>query len=348
VLAALEDWEIHQLGIKLVFLNGVLDKEIYTEQPQGFIVAGKENQVCCLIKAIYSLKQASHAWNQQFHGVLLGLGFKRTYADAGVYVYHKQGEDGPIFVILYVDGITIMGASLKAVRWPKANLTKHYEITDLGEISSYLGICIMCDRHKKHIEIDQTGYIKDILNCFGMADANPHCTLLPAGAETHLIKYNGQASQSNIKEYQSVVSSLLYVQIGTWPDISFAVLHLAQYAANPSSDHMHLAKYILSYLLGTVDMRICYDGAKGEGPFGYSDSSLGDHTNDRPSTSRYVFLLANDTVSWLLCKQKTIAQNTTEAEYMGMTDAANQAIWYQGVMLLGHVTATWTYDSHST
>ena len=52
VLAVLEDWEIHQLDIKLVFLNGVLDEKIYMEQPQGFIIAGQESKVCCLKKAI--------------------------------------------------------------------------------------------------------------------------------------------------------------------------------------------------------------------------------------------------------------------------------------------------------
>ena len=46
VLAAPEDWLIHQMDVKSMFLNGELEEEIYMEQPQGFIVAGQETKVC--------------------------------------------------------------------------------------------------------------------------------------------------------------------------------------------------------------------------------------------------------------------------------------------------------------
>ena len=79
----------------------------------------------------------------------------------------------------------------------------------------------------------------------------------------------------------------------------------------------------------SVDKKLIYDGANGDGLHGYTDSSLGDQTVDRHSTSGYVFLLANGAISWSSRKQKTVAQNTTEAEYMAMTNATNQAAWYQ-------------------
>ena len=145
--------------------------------------------------------------------------------------------------------------------------------------------------------MDQSGYIKSILDHFGMADANPHPTPLPAGANEHLVKNTTEATAAEIKHYQSLISSLLYVQIGTRPDISFAVSHLAQYAANPTKQHLHLATYILSYLLGTVDMCLCYDGANGSGLVGYSDSSLADQTDDCHSSSGYVYILMNGAIS---------------------------------------------------
>jgi hypothetical protein len=82
----------------------------------------------------------------------------------------------------------------------------------------------------------------------------------------------------------------------------------------------------------SLTRNIVYDGASGDGLHGYSDSSLGDQADDRHSTSGYVFLLADRALSWSSHKQKTVAQNTTEAEYMAMTDTANQAAWYESFL----------------
>jgi hypothetical protein len=326
-LAALEDWEIHQMDVKSAFLNGLLDEEIYMEQPEGFINQDQSDKVCLLKKALYGLKQASRAWNSQFHGVLIGLGFTRTHSDAGI--YHRRDAGGNLIIILYVDDITILGDSRDAVNQIKIKLSSRYEMTDLGEIDSYLGVRITRNRSIKRLEIDQSHYISEIIDRFGMTDANPARTPLPAGAETHLIKHDGDASPAEIKSYQKIIGSLLYVQIGTRPDISFAVSRLAQYASNPSPQHLRLAKYILSYLKGTQALRLRYDGERGDGLHGYSDSSLADQADDCHSTSGYVYLLAGAAISWSSRKQKTVAQSTTQAEYMALTDAANQAAWYR-------------------
>ena len=327
-LAALSDWEIHQMDVKSAFLNGLLDEEIFMEQPYGFIVPDQSDKVCLLRKAIYGLKQASRAWNLQFHSVLIDLGFKRTHSDAGV--YHRLDAGGStLIIILYVDDITILGDKLADVKNLKITLAGRYEMTDLGEIESYLGVRIKRDRSIKRLDIDQSRYISEIVDRFGLADCNPARTPLPSGAEALLVKHTGQASADEIKYYQQIIGSLLYVQIGTRPDVSFAVGRLAQYASNPSSQHLRLAKYVLSYLKGTADLSLRYDGARGSGLFGYSDSSYGDQPDDYHSTSGFVYLLADAAISWSSRKQKTVAQSTTHAEYMAITDAANQAAWYR-------------------
>ncbi len=91
VHTVLEDWDIKSMDVKTAFLNGDLDEEIYMEQPEGWVVPGKEDHICLLKKAIYGLKQVPHQCNVKIHQSLLDLGFTWTYSDAGIYVYLQQG-----------------------------------------------------------------------------------------------------------------------------------------------------------------------------------------------------------------------------------------------------------------
>ena len=111
-------------------------------------------------------------------------------------------------------------------------------MTDLGKIMSYLGVNIIHDRSLKHLEIDQSHYLTEIISHFGLSDANLVPTPLSTRASEHLQKYNREASKADIKLYQQMIGSLLYAQLGTHSDISFAVSCLAQYASNPSPHHI--------------------------------------------------------------------------------------------------------------
>lgn len=49
-------WRIHQMNVKIAFLNDVIQEEVYIEQPEGFELHGRESHVCRLMKALYGLK----------------------------------------------------------------------------------------------------------------------------------------------------------------------------------------------------------------------------------------------------------------------------------------------------
>ncbi|KZR95919.1 Uncharacterized protein APZ42_010025, partial [Daphnia magna] len=65
-ICAAFDLEMAQLDIKTAFLYGLLEEEIYIQQPEGFILPGSEHLVGRLLKCIYGLKQAPHVWNKKF------------------------------------------------------------------------------------------------------------------------------------------------------------------------------------------------------------------------------------------------------------------------------------------
>jgi hypothetical protein len=77
-LAALEDMEIHLMDVKIAFLNGKLEEEIYMEQPQGFVHQGGEHLVCKLHKSLYGLKQSPRAWNQKLDAFLKSIEFMKS------------------------------------------------------------------------------------------------------------------------------------------------------------------------------------------------------------------------------------------------------------------------------
>ena len=73
-------------------------------------------------------------------------------------------------------------------------------------------------------------------------------------------------------QYQQVIGSLLYIMLGTRPDIAYAVTKLSQNAANPSEEHLSRAYYICRYLAGTPNYALVYNGKGGDGLIGFADS----------------------------------------------------------------------------
>ena len=65
------DMELEQLDIKTAFLHGELNEQIYMKQSEGFIVEGKEYQVCLLKRSLYGLKQSSRQWYKRFDAFIV-------------------------------------------------------------------------------------------------------------------------------------------------------------------------------------------------------------------------------------------------------------------------------------
>ena len=76
LLAGRKNAKIHQMDVNTAFLYSILDETIYVEQPEGFIVPGKEDFVCLLRKALYGLKQSPRAWFHLIAEVLTDFDFK--------------------------------------------------------------------------------------------------------------------------------------------------------------------------------------------------------------------------------------------------------------------------------
>ncbi|KAF8828358.1 hypothetical protein HHX47_DHR4000721 [Lentinula edodes] len=167
------------------------------------------------------------------------LSLKHLSSDAGIFV--RQGKDGSLVIaIIYVDDALFAGPDKKLVDSLKGKFMSHWECRDLSEAKEFL--CMRITRHGKKIYIDQCTYLDKVLKHCSMENAKMADTPLPAGFQPESTK--GQLNSTLHSKFQMVIGSLLYLMLGTRPDISFAVTKLAQHAANPSQEHLNKALYI--------------------------------------------------------------------------------------------------------
>ena len=180
-LAAHYDLEVHQMDVKTAFLNGDLEEDIYMVQPEGFVVKGKEAWMCKLNKSLYGLKQASRAWYQKMDQALQNLEFIRLYADPCINVLRTS--ELVIFLSLYVDDLLLVSNSLENLSHLKQQLSKKFEMKDLGEAHFVLGIQIERNRKARTLSICQQQYIKNVVERFNMSESKPVSTPLYLGSK---------------------------------------------------------------------------------------------------------------------------------------------------------------------
>ena len=169
VLTAQKGWIVHQMDVKSDFLNGSLEEEIFVEQPEGFSIAGKENQVYQLKKALYGLKQAPRSWYSRIDTYLQNLGFTKSLSESTLYI--KRDEEHILVVSLYVDDLLITGSCKELIEKFKEEMKSVFEMTDLGGMTFFLGMQIF--QKLNEIFLCQHKYAKEILKKFNMEQCKP-------------------------------------------------------------------------------------------------------------------------------------------------------------------------------
>jgi len=115
--------------------------------------------------------------------------------------------------------------------------------------------------------------------------------------------------------YSQLVGSLMYL-VNTRPDLCYAVKQLSQAMVQPTKMFWKAAKHVLRYLKGTSQYGLWYRRTEGVKLYGFTDADWVGSPSDRKSTSGGIFNLGSATVSWYSRKQRLVALNTAEAEYI--------------------------------
>ena len=73
------------MDVNIAFINGIIEEEVYIEQPEGFEIFSSKLHVCKLQRVLYGLKQAPRAWYTRVDNYFTGLGFTKSEADENLY-----------------------------------------------------------------------------------------------------------------------------------------------------------------------------------------------------------------------------------------------------------------------
>ncbi|CAK5280773.1 unnamed protein product [Mycena citricolor] len=335
-VAAVNRLHVQQWDFSGAYLNGTMDRPVFMKQPRGFEKKGEEDKVCLLLRPIYGLVQAGHIWYKTLAAGYKQLNFHENAADPCV----RTRKIGDSYTVTSTHTDDVIGASSTDVE-SKRVVEEFARIWDLKEVDVNLLLGLTVEKLPDgSISVCQRQYFDKVLDHFGFSDLPPLSTPLPPGyqvrASTSPLSPADAEFMAN-KPFRQILGSIVWGSSGTRPDLAYACCALGHVQANPNPEHWSLLIGVLRYIRGTMDYGIKYSpNAVGDGsglkPMGYVDSDWAGCVDTRRSTAGYIFFMGGAPVAWSSKRQAVVALSSTEAEYISLARASQQAIWMKNWM----------------
>ncbi|CAI7886277.1 unnamed protein product [Closterium sp. NIES-53] len=198
-VAALRDFELHSLDFSTAFLQGSLHEEIWMRRPPGFTGT-----------------------------TVATLGFAPSTADPSLFL-RTDTTLPPFYVLVYVDDLVFATTDTEALTHVKSELQKRHTCTDLGELTSYLGLWITRDRAQHTITLTQSHMVQQVLQRFCFTYSSPLSTPLPTGHSLSAPPSDEFVEPSG--PYPELVGCLMYLTTCTRPELAYPLSLLARYVA---------------------------------------------------------------------------------------------------------------------
>ncbi|CAI7886508.1 unnamed protein product, partial [Closterium sp. NIES-54] len=325
-VAAQRDYELHSLDFSTAFLQGSLHEEIWLRRQPGFTGSFPAGTQWSLRRPVYGLRQAPREWHDTLRTTLAALGFSPSTADPSLFL--RTDTTLPLFyVLVYIDDLVFATADTEALAHVKSELQKRHTCTDLGELTSYLGLRITRDRAQQTITLTQSHMVQQVLQRFGFTYSSPQSTPLPTGHSLSAPPSDESAEPSG--PYPELVGCLMYLMTCTRPDLAYPLSLLARYVAPGRHRKVHwdATKRVLRYLCSTSGMGLVLGGRARVVLTGHADASWVDDLATQRSSQGYTFSLGSDSVSWRSTRSSSVLSSSCEAEIYAGAMAAQELRW---------------------
>ncbi|EGD75302.1 hypothetical protein PTSG_12513 [Salpingoeca rosetta] len=312
-----------QFDVSAAFLHAELDMaNVFVRPPQAAnLPAGS---VLKLRKSLYGLRQAPKLWYASVWKTIGGSGFQRLRSDACIFV----NQDRTVMICVHVDDFLVAATTQEHMDRAEAVLAANYDLKNLGAPRQHLSIAISYDRERGVMTLNQHDYIQTVLKQEGLEDCKAKATPLPVKMKLVPV----EQAEVDVRHYQSIIGSLLYLAVTTRPDISYATSVLSRFIQQPGKQHLHAARHVCKYLRGTAALAIKYSAGDSLQLLGYTDAS---HMSD-PYTSKghggHLFTIAGGPVTWLSKRLPLVTTSSAETEYVAAARAAQAAVYLRQLL----------------
>lgn len=184
-LAASYNWDIQQMDVVTVFLQGNLLEEVYMDIPEEF-GNPKGDLVCRLHKSLYGLKQSSLKWNIKSIESLIKSGYIQSKYVWSLFT--KKDNTNIVIMLVYVDDLLITCSSSNMITELKQVLKGSFMMKDLGSLQYFLGIEVAKSEHG--LVLNQCKYALDLISDLGRTRSKPVSTLMEFNTKFSIVEYD--------------------------------------------------------------------------------------------------------------------------------------------------------------
>ncbi len=323
VITIVNDWKIEQMNVKIVFLYDKIHENVFVVQFTNF--EQSVNQIYKLNKTLYDLKQSSRIWFETLTKFLFSFDYVSLNVEFNVFIKDE------IMIVIDVNDLIFTEFNFATIFWLKNALNERFEMSDLNSCTYYLDMMIFRNRRLKQLILNQSIYVEQMLRNHEMWDCKSLIILM--NVSCRLIKiFDEYTIDKSLKiNYQSIVRSLMYIMLKTRLDIIYSISMINRYVSNLTQSHWQAVKRIFRYLREIYQMKLTFREALKLFE-SYINSDWAENQNIKRSTSKYVFNVNSDVISWSSKRQSTMTLFIYEVEYTEQILIVKKTIWLRNLM----------------
>jgi hypothetical protein len=277
-----------------------------------------------LRKALYGTIEAAALWHAKLSGVLTSNGFTANPYDRCLFSKQYCGE--LVLAAIHVDDVLVSSNTRKGTDHVVDIMKKSFDAINVtsGPSIDYLGMQLTAS--STGLGVSMPGYAKE---CVAVMKEQERVTTYtsPGDGETFRVDENSKKLPEDKKElFHTITAKVLYLAYKTRPDLLAVTSFLCSRVSDPSEDDWSKLRRVIGYIAGTIGHGIKYSLGGSLEMATYIDASHMTHSQDGRGRTGVIIVMAGGAVCFKSSKQPLVAQSSTEAELIALTEGTNQLV----------------------